>query len=378
MVVNGFEVFTADTKTGLISAFLPVAGLSWGIRLNGPGTVSVKIPTNAKEVAHLNVASVTERQKQSLGVVYQGKILECGPIVTKKFDPEAGLLQVDAEGLWSLLNDRVALNWKQLLAGTKISESSIALTRMTHGSIARELVRSSIQDNPLGSLPIVLPADIPGTRVKTYDGYEAPVLGEALTNLTHAKNGPDIRFRPEFAPTDNRYVRWLLEVGTEEKPYLSQQGDPFFWDGTVEKSGVIGFAAEETGKNLTTRAYQPGAGEGRGRRFGLAQDLGMVNVGYPWTDRVLAGMDVLGEDLLNEYAAQYITVNRGALTSWTVTVSAETAPRLGTYLPGDFARLFIPQDHPIIPGGLAPARIMAIDGDGTDQVKLTFAPVRSI
>lgn len=378
MVVEPFRVFTADTRTGLISADLTVigegSGLRWSIRLNDAGTITARTVASSKQVRHLELASITEPVKQSLGVAYADTILECGPIWSQRYDPRTDILELTAAGIWSLLDRRIALPWLALLQGKKPADLTLRIVGKTLGSIAREFVRGSIQDNPSGGLPIILPPDTPGANERNIEGYKLSIVGELLRNLTQVQNGPDIRFRPRYKDSDRRYIEWVMETGTPEKPILSRP-EQLIWNGTVEKSGVIGFSVSRTAEDMAARIYQPGAGTEKAVRMGWADDSTLVKAGYPYLETVQAGMDVADEAILKGHAQAALALNRHPVSTWGAVVDAHSDPKLGTYLPGDMATVTVPNTHPLLPGGMSQTRIMAIDGDPTQQVKLAFAPI---
>lgn len=378
VVSNGFRVFVGDTATGLITADMPVSASGWGLRLNDAGPLSMSIPVRSREVARLNIRANTAPLKQFMAVAYGDTILEAGPIWKREYDPTKESVRVSAAGIWSILNVTKALPWVALAAGQSPTTVSLDVVGKTLGSIARELVRISIQTNPKNpGLPIVLPEVLSGVNERHYPGYLLPWLGDLLKNLTGVQRGPDIRFQPRFRADDARYVEWVMETGTDASPLLTQAGPDWVWDGTVEKSGVVGFGVVEDATNMASRAWQPGSGSEQAMKLAWAQDTTLIDTaGYPWTESDVASKDVEDQGILQANADAAIAANRFPIEDWSVSVRADAHPGLGLYLPGHWAQAIIPESHPMLDPGPVRVRMMAVDGDHTETVKITLAPIQ--
>lgn len=378
VVETGYRVFVGDTVTGLISTDLPVSGSPWGQRLNDAGSIEATLQVRSREVAKLNLRANTAPLKQFMGISYNGFILEAGPIWKRAYDPAKETCKVSAAGIWSILDAIKALDWVALAAGKSPTETSLDVVGKTLGSIARELVRISIQGNPNNpGLPIILPELMAGVNERHEPGYMLPWLGQLLKNLTGVQRGPDIRFRPRFREGDARYVEWVMETGTDDSPLLVQSGDDWIWDGSVERSGVVGFGVMEDATGMAAKTYQPGAGSEQDMKLKWAPVSAPAPLqGYPWTEADAASKDVEDLGLLQSYADAGMAAARYPIETWSVSVRADTTPRLGTYLPGHWAQAIIPDDHPILDPGPVRVRMMAIDGDHTETVKITLAPIQ--
>jgi|GEM_PF-845355 len=373
----GFRIFAGDLLTGRITTDLPVSSLTWGMRLNDGGTIEVGLKPSAKELAGIDIKAATAELKQFIGVAVGDTILEAGPAGKGSYDPKAETFKVPASGIWSIFDKRKALNWTQILAGTPITETYISIVSKTLGSIAAELVRISIQDNPDGQLPIVLPAQVAGINERNYQGFSLSWTGEMLRNLTGVQNGPDIRFRPRYKGGDRQFVEWVMETGSADQPLLQQSGDDLVWDTSTPRSGVTGFGADTDGSRLASRVYQPGSGTERDMKLATASSRVLLDAGYPYTEADVGAKDVEDQGILQANADQLLDAGSGTWEQWSLTVRADQAPMLGSYRPGDWARINVPPWHPILDAGERRVRVMAIDGDHTLEVKLTVAPIRN-
>lgn len=370
-----FRVFIGNMVTGLITADLPAASQSWGMRLNGPGSIDLTTEALSAELRAKDLRNVTATKKNYLAVAYGDTILEAGPIWKRDYDDNTGVLKLGAEGFWSILDRVKALNWQQIVAGTSATRSSLDLAGMSLGSIAVEIVRRSIGYNPYNpGLPIALP-DImdTGPHERHYRGYELPYVGDLLRKLTGVEDGPDIAFRPRFNAADPTRIEWVMTHGS---PLLYQSGDDWVWDASVEESGVSRIGVKEDGSGMADRVWQPGAGSELEMKLATAQDTDLiVNAGYPWTEADAASKDVEDLGILQSHANAAMTAARRPIETWSMSVRANNSPLLGQYGPGDFAQVTVPEGNPMIVAGTRRVRIMAVDGDNTETVRLTPAPM---
>jgi hypothetical protein len=366
--------------TGKIACDLPVASQSWGMRVNGAGPIDLTTRALSEELRNKGLRNITAAKKNYLAVAYGNTILEAGPIWKRDYNAGTGVLKLKAEGIWSILDKVKALNWAQITAGSPVTRTSLDLTGLSLGSIARELVRLSVFGNPFNpGLPIVLPDVIEaGAHERHYKGYELPYVGALLTKLTQVEDGPDIRFQPRFNGADPTRIEWVMTHGSTASPLLYQSGADWTWDATVEESGVSDIGMKEDGSGMADRVWQPGTGSELDMKLATAQDITLIQTAeYPWTEADAASKDVEDLGVLQTHANAGIAAARRPIETWDLTVRADTSPQLGGYLPGDFAQIHVPQGNPMIDPGVRRVRIMAIDGDNTSTVQLTPAPMPS-
>lgn len=392
MVVAGYQVFLANTVTGKVTAYFPPSKVSWGVRLNGAGPITASIKVTAKEVANLDIRNATLPLMQSLGVSYDGEILECGPIWQRDYDADAETLNLTASGLWSIFDTRKALPGNAPgaalrstdTATVKPSSAKISLSGLSLGSIARELVRISIEDSPFtrpdgrkaGFLNVALPPIEYGTNTRNYMGYDLGYIGERLRQLTEVRNGPDIRFKPRFKDGDPTTVEWALETGSTAQPLLQQEGPDWIWDTAVDRSGVVKLSVKSDATQMAARTWVPGNGQEQNMLLGWATDLSLVNVGFPWTESDLSAKEVEDMNVLQSGADRLLDDSLAPWDTWSLQVRADQFPRLGSYLPGEWAQINVGPGHPMIEPGMYRVRIMALDGDDSEIVKLSVAPIQ--
>lgn len=388
----GYQAFLCNTVTGKISTFFPPSKVSWGMRLNGPGPIQATLKVTAEELRNVELRLATMALRQSLGIAYDGQILECGPIWQQDYDAEKEELALTASGIWSILDTRKALPGNApgaALASTdtatvKPTEATLNMTNLSLGSIARELVRVSIQDSPFtrpdgskaGALNIVLPAVVSGTSTRNYMGYDLGNIGERLRQLTEVQNGPDIRFRPRFKGDDPTVVEWVLETGSTAQPLLVQTGPDWIWDTAVAESGVVKLGVKRDATGMAARTWVPGNGQERNMLLAWQTNTSLVDAGFPWTEADIAAKEVEDITVLNAIANRLLADSAAPWDQWSLQVRADQYPRLGQYLPGEWAQINVSPGHPMIEAGLYRVRVMAVDGDHSETVKLTVAPMQ--
>jgi hypothetical protein len=378
---EGFRAVLMDTKTGqVLINDVPRLDPSWGIRLNQAGTIQLTIAPKAKELAKMDIRNATMPNFRALGISYDGVMLEAGPILSRSYDDETSRLTVQAAGLWSIFYRRKLVNGSALKAGYNVTGSTASFGPTSLGTIARNIVRVSIQDNyydpNYGALNIVLPPVIAGTHKRNYYGYDLISMGEALKNLTEVEGGPDIRFRPRFMADDPDRVEWVMETGTDVQPLLTQAGAAIRLDGTAKKSPVLGFSSEEDGTEVANRVWRPGAGQEKAMKLGVGNLYDLLAAGMPWMEYENGDSKEINDvAVLNAQARWDVREHQGPAVTFNIRIRTDhPAAKLGQYWPGDYADVVIPADHPTLPAGLQRVRIMAIDGNDTRQVRLTVAP----
>lgn len=376
---TGRLLAVGDVRTGKIQAYLPYTSLKWGERLNAPGPVTATIRPYSDELAGRNVRALTATVKQFAAVIEDGIVLEAGPIWTRPFDEDTGELTINALGLWSIFDRRKNLNGAMLLPGAKVTEDVITVTGRHPGSVARELVRISIEDNPYGGdLPVVLPAEIlGGYDPRVYYGYNLSWLGDDLRDLTKTEGGADLRFRPRLRADDPTFIEWVLEHGAVD--IIHQAGPDWTWDVRVEKSGIAKLGVSQDGTGLASKSWVPGSGQEQAMRLASAMDTALVDAGFPWTEAEESASQEEDLGVLQSMANRKQADSRHPWDTWSLTVRADTEPRLGKYLPGDWALVNTPETHPVLPlGGKIRVRILAVDGDHSNDVKLSVAPIQGV
>lgn len=363
-----------DLRTGRVTATLPVRpGATWAVVHNVPGRLTVTLPLADDLAAAVNPLVTAAPARCFLAADYDGVILEAGPIWGHDYDDTTGDLAIGAAGMWSLLDHRFVLPVLADLTTAPAAETTVQ--RATLAAIARALVEQAMTHTG-GDLPIVLPADEPGTaHTRTYLGSDLAKVGEKLKDLTQVEDGPDLALRPRYVDGDRTRIEWALVAGD---PFLVQAGPDWVWDATVPESGITGISVATDATSMATRAWVTGNGAGQDQKVGVVDNTELVDLGYPLlevdedrtTTTVQATVDAHARDLSARAARPVQT--------WTITVRADQAPLLGTYAVGDWASVVVPKSHRYLPGGQYRTRIVGIASSGDAEVKLSLAPTLAV
>lgn len=379
-----FRVFTADIRTGKILADLPVLDAKWGMRLNDSGPISAEIDCFTEEALAINLRNVTAQWRCALAVSYGGFVMEAGPIIDRGFDALTGKMTLTGAGIWAVLERRRMLMAHMLEAPpSAIISSGWEMGPTSLRSIAREIVRVSMLSGPTapdgapaGHLPIILPDIVTGNDIRKYHGHQMISMGEELKKFSQLSGGPDIRFIPRFKPGEPTYIEWVMDTGTPDAPLLKGRGDPWKWDGTRPESGVTDLSTDEDGSKMASRVYMTGQGQEVATPLAVATNLDLVEAGGPWLDQNASAAQEEEQTVLQSLANREVAEARAPMNTVTLSVRADYWPYLGKYMPGDMARVVVPEDHPTLDPGPIDVRIMAIDGGIGSEVSLTLSPVR--
>jgi hypothetical protein len=377
--------FLADLRTGRQILDLPVMKGSWSVPLNAPGTVQATCNLEDPDTRALALWNTTAPGKTVLAVEEQGIIMEAGPIWTRQWDQDASTLSIAAKGIWSCFDQRFI---EQLVAatisttqftvpdpadvgGTKTIPNPALQTKFSGldlGSIGRQLVNLAMSWTG-GSLPIVLPATVPGGHERIWEGAEFKKVGEELRSLTQVENGPDIRFQPRFT-ADLLGVEWLYMAGTQERPLLySDQVQT--WDLTAPESAITNLSVDEDASSIASLAWATGGRANDTVLVSRAYDESLVASGYPlWEVLDSSHSNVIEQPTLDAYAADAVVYGHGPIQVWSFHAEITGQPSFGSYGVGDYVDLFIGDRdmQAYLPPGRYRQRIISMAGDEVGQV----------
>jgi Concanavalin A-like lectin/glucanases superfamily len=217
--------------------------------------------------------------------------------------------------------------------------------------------------NPGAELPITLPAVNPdGEHVRTYQMHELGTIAERLGQLTQVENGPDVHLRPVLS-ADGHYMAWELRIG---EPRLGRAAG---WTWTYGANCTT-ISVDSDASAMTMRAYVPGQSGTDTTPIGAAEDLSLLDAGWPLLERADGARSTTETTVnLDAQAADYLRAHDRPVEQWQVSVRADSQPALGIWALGDEAILRL-RGHRWIEDGDYPRRILSVSGDAGDQITL--------
>jgi hypothetical protein len=366
-----------ELKTGRVTGSLPLVDSSWSIVMDDAGTMSGTLTMASPDVQRLNPRASAEPGRCFLAAVWSGPsgddvILDAGPIWTWNYSGSDKRLRIGAAGLWSYYDHRKVLGVLTSVGGAPAVTYTTGPTSL--GTVAKRLVALA-HTHTNGSLPIVLPDDVTGTETRSYPGSELGWVGQKLRELTQEDAGPEIAFVPRFLGSDERFIEWVMQVGTPDEPLLVQSGSDWTWDMSVPASNVADFNVDIDGTGLASRAWAAGAASGENRLIEYRDDTTLTASGWPLLEVETDATDtVTTAAQLASLARQAVTAARLPVESWTLTAKTRSEPTPGKVRPGHWARVHLGDAHPLLGGGEYRGRITQVSGGDGESMQLQFQP----
>lgn len=347
--------------------------LSCGVELtlNAPETLRAQLQLPyvdpATDVA-IDIPNQLLPQRDFIGWVENGVLLAAGQIQGDPFAfPYSSTL--NAAGAWAYFAKRKVL--PVLTAEQLPSNVTSQWTNTSLRTIAKRLVEQACAW-PNAGIPIDYEPDFAGTNEREYPGADLMWVAEALTNLTEVEDGPDIAFRPKLDGT--RHVRWDLLTGD---PDLTQGGVDHYWDVSAPGPNAYISDLDRDGRDLATHAWGVGAtnDETQIRLEAKASSPALLDAGFPMMETVENRNSVLRAETLQAYVDEAVVRYSAFTETFTLKVARDEDPKLGTYWPGDWAKIKVAATARV-PAGTYRVRIVRISFDAEGDVTLQCAPER--
>lgn len=351
-----WEVFAASTLTGSVGPRLEAVSGSWNDIVNDPTDLRARVSTPW-------LLSSVERWlwspwSGSLLICYEGQPIGFGPI-TKEPTGDPDFTDLEAGGLWSLLDERVVTPGN-MTDGDALAKATLSLTEGSLGTIAARLVEFS-QKRPAGWFPIryASPQESGTNRVRNYEGFNIGnnSVGKRLREITQVINGPDIAFRPEWVPgEEGNRVQWAMYHGTEAMPYI-KQSHYYTIDLTAPRSNTV--AARVTAEHTPYgRVYASGAGQDEGTIIRI--NTAPVRQYVPLLETTISDTQTENVELLDSRAQGILRAGR--LVQITAEINDPTIP-MHTLWAGDEVQVVWPSGWPQLDAGVYRMRVLSRSGN---------------
>lgn len=113
------------------------------------------------------------------------------------------------------------------------------------------------------------------------------------------------------------------------------------------------------------------------RMEAIANNPALTDAGFPLLESVTARSSITLDTTLQAYANESVARGSGHLETWTLSVRRDKTPALGTYWPGDYARVRV-GPNPRIPAGTYDVRILSVQFGKSGRVTVGCTPQQSV
>lgn len=364
-------LYFGDLRTGKVTDSLTATGATWVQAINRAGQVD-QITVAGAEVGAKELRTQCQAARSFVVADVDGVLQEGGPLWARGWDDNAQVLTLGAAGLWSLWDRRMVI--PVLAANQAVQTTATVVANASLGEIARWLVAQAMTHTG-GAVPLVLPSAEAGTHTETFYGWQLLNLGDQLRQLTQRQAfAPDIRFRPRWvAGAAQLYVEWVMEVGTDTQPLLTQTGDDWFLDASVPDSPVMSINTDEDGGAMGSRGWVTGNGMEADLLIGRSYDPALVDSGWPLLELEESRSTVGEQDTLDDYAEALVDRSSRPVETWSVKVNGAVGRDI---LAGDYCRVTpSPTSAWLGKNGQAFMRVLKKSGSLGDPVTLTMYDV---
>jgi hypothetical protein len=198
-------------------------------------------------------------------------------------------------------------------------------------------------------------------------GFELKSVGEILEDYSNDLNGFEYRIDCDYDLSTASFTRTFTLLNIEN-PNPVQDTSAELTDAerlgynqiVFEYPGSIStFSVEENAEDSATRFFVEGnvsdLSDAASQPYAVAADISLLNnpfgKSWPLLDQVEVINNTGDEDVLYEYAQEYLYESKPPMGEFSLTVNGSLTPVLGTYNPGDWCSLII--DDPFVLARLA-------------------------
>lgn len=242
-----WSVSTADWKT---KALISPTDCPWSRAPNTGASHTAEFKVNDKATATHMKAGLLDPLDRIIVVEDGGVVTYAGFIWDDDYDDDEQSLSVTHDDIWSLIELRLIAEDRT----SSIRTWKKTYTGLSYDTIAKRIMQ--LATTGIGrTIPIRYEDDYPGGEKRTYNGYNLDTALDALTEIMDLDDGPDIDFRPEWAPDGS--LRWTMRTGD-----LSPEAQTIEVNLAAPKNELKGIKYHRSARNTAT--HQVAVGEGSG------------------------------------------------------------------------------------------------------------------
>lgn len=198
-------------------------------------------------------------------------------------------------------------------------------------------------------------------------GYELKSVGEILEDYSNNINGFEYRIDCDYDLTTGSFTRTFTLLNIENPNPLEDtsrdltDAERLGYNQVVfEYPGSIStFTVEESAEDSATRFFVEGnisdLSDAASQPYAAAADISLLNnpfgKSWPLLDQVEVVNNTGNEDVLYQYAQEYLYESKPPIGEFKLTVNGSLTPVIGSYSPGDWCSLII--DDPFVLARLA-------------------------
>jgi len=198
-------------------------------------------------------------------------------------------------------------------------------------------------------------------------GYELKSIGEILEEYSNDLNGFEYRIDCDYDFTTASFTRSFVLLNIENPNPLENtsttqtDAERLGYNQVVfEFPGSIStFDVEESAEDAATRFFVEGnisdLSDAASQPYAVAADISLLNNrfgrSWPLLDQVEVVNNTGDEDVLYEYAKEYLYESKPPMGEFSLVVNGSLTPVVGSYFPGDWCSLII--DDPFVLARLA-------------------------
>lgn len=358
-----YRYLAVDLVTGQVRDELPLTGCTYGQVLNGAAEFAGTIRHDHPKLSPLTLTAartqvVVERNGQVVGdgIVWSPQVQEAGGAATRVAELQGQSLASWLEGQ-RLRETRTYAGVPQNVLAADLVAWAQGRGNVAYGPSAGPAAAELdilTDGQPAGSTP----------RDRTYRGFERHSIAELLENLGDVQGGP--RWRMAVAWEGQGEARQLT------RRFIAGGQTAHLADPLVYGTNVTDYTYGQLGSRLATVVDAIGEGEGDDQLIRTAWDAG-AQPAYPYMVGVVPRKSVSQPATLLGHAEDELALRRRPPELVTVVLAHDTTPRIGTYLPGDTARVVISDGWVQIDAVRRITEVsVTVDREGREQPRITF------